>query len=363
VSFLQAGNQSSTVFTIDGLLMVVQNVSPYGSSLRWTHIDPFGLSEAGDTKSVFDPMGNYIQWQHAPTYPPPGAIPPIAASFGGLGPSFGYAINSSCILDGIPTDCSLALNMLAHGSADLCPNNYCGAGRARNGDLVPLTRDPDTGLLGYYALQPKSKADQPGAGARGKAPQNPAQVARPIGGLDKLQAEFEKALEYSDCREALSKVLAQIGSDTSFAPSTTDILQLFSALKNQTGGGGIFVDVPEARVNEFLPERARGGAVFGGSGVSNFYYNDPSNWRTRQRWSVVFLKTEYANTSQLNHDRLPYEYVVTLIHEITHDAPNDSSQFGKMYEHDEMNRAAFKLDGSTSFDQYVKKHCIPKEYW
>jgi hypothetical protein len=146
-----SGNKSSTVFSVDGLLTTVQNVSSYGSSLRWTHIDPLGLSEAGDTKAVYDPMGNYIPWQHAPTYPPPNAYPPIAASYGGLGPSFGYAINSACILDGIPTDCSLALNNLAHGSAEQCPNNYCGAGRARNGDLVPLTRDPDTGQLGYYS--------------------------------------------------------------------------------------------------------------------------------------------------------------------------------------------------------------------
>ncbi len=162
-----AGNKSSTVFDVDGLLAVVQNAGPSGSSLRWTHIDPLGLSEAGDTKSVFDPMGNYIVWQHAPVGPPPNAYPPIAASFGGLGPSFGYAINSSCILDGIPTDCSLALNMLAHGSAEQCPNNYCGAGRARNGDLRPLTRDPDTGLLGYYSLPlQNSGLDQHGRSAQ-----------------------------------------------------------------------------------------------------------------------------------------------------------------------------------------------------
>ena len=121
-----AGNKSSTVFDVDGLLTAVQNVNSFGSSVRWTHVDPMGLSEAGDTKSVFDPMGNYIVWQHAPVGPPPNAYPPSAASFGGLGPSFGYAINSACILDGIPTDCSLALNMLSNGSAAQCRNNDCG---------------------------------------------------------------------------------------------------------------------------------------------------------------------------------------------------------------------------------------------
>jgi YD repeat-containing protein len=135
------GNKSSTVFDVDGQLKVVQNVYSSGSSVRWTHIDPFGLSEAGDTKPVYDPMGNYIQWQHMPTYPPPGAIPPIAASYGGLGPSFGYAINSACVLDGIPTDCSLALTMLDHGSAAQCPNNDCSP------QPIPYI-DPDTGKPG-----------------------------------------------------------------------------------------------------------------------------------------------------------------------------------------------------------------------
>jgi hypothetical protein len=46
--------------------------------------------------------------------------------------------------------------MLNHGSAEQCPNNYCGADRAKNGDLRPLTRDPDTGLLGYYSLPPQN---------------------------------------------------------------------------------------------------------------------------------------------------------------------------------------------------------------
>ena len=42
----------------------------------------------------------------------------------------------------------------------------------------------------------------------------------PIGGLDKMKSQLEKALNYSDCREAMQKLLAQIGSDTKFAPST-----------------------------------------------------------------------------------------------------------------------------------------------
>jgi hypothetical protein len=77
----------------------------------------------------------------------------------------------------------------------------------------------------------------------------------------------------------------------------------------------------------------------------------------------VFVKTTLAGTSQLNIDRQPYEYVVTLIHEITHNAPNDSSGDGETYTHRQMNQAAYELDGSTTFDWYVKKHCIPEKYW
>jgi hypothetical protein len=46
--------------------------------------------------------------------------------------------------------------MVNHGSAEQCPNNYCGAAPYINFDTGkveerPLTRDPDSGWLGYYA--------------------------------------------------------------------------------------------------------------------------------------------------------------------------------------------------------------------
>lgn len=41
-----------------------------------------------------------------------------------------------------------------------------------------------------------------------------------------MQMWLEEALKYKDCREAMQKLLSQIGSDTNFAPSHTDI-QLF----------------------------------------------------------------------------------------------------------------------------------------
>ena len=85
--------------------------------------------------------------------------------------------------------------------------------------------------------------------------------------------------------------------------------------------------------------------------------------RTRQRISVVFLKQTPVNTSQLSIDQVRYDYVVTLIHEIIHNAPNDLSWAGMHYQHPDMSRAVWELDRSINIDVYIKKHCIPEKYW
>ena len=181
----------------------------------------------------------------------------------------------------------------------------------------------------------------------------------PIGGLDRAQMWLEEALKWGNCREKLQQILAQLGTDTKFAPSSTDILDIFNKLKDQTGGGGVFVDVPPAKFHEVIPQEKK--KVAGGGGLSNFYYTDPSNWRTRQRYSVVFLR--YINTANpFSVKRNPYVFVLNFIHELTHNAPNDSSGAGKTYDDTEMDTAARNL-GSTDFDQYVKEHCIPRRFW
>lgn len=83
-------------------------------TVSWTHTDPLGLSTAGDTKSVYDPLGNNISWQHAPTAPP-NSYPPFSPSFGGLGSSFGSSQDNSCTLDGTPTSCTKLLGALNAG--------------------------------------------------------------------------------------------------------------------------------------------------------------------------------------------------------------------------------------------------------
>mgnify|MGYP003288918218 CR=1 FL=1 len=88
----------------------------------------------------------------------------------------------------------------------------------------------------------------------------------------------------------------------------------------------------------------------------------PLDWRTRQRTSIVFLRGAYSDSQPLAFQRIPYFYVLTLIHELTHNAPNDDGPQGIYYEHEDMDGAARKL-GSTDFDQYVREHCIPRRFW
>lgn len=99
-----AGNKVKTTVNVDDRLIAMQyHAAP--DYMIWTHTDPLGLSEAGDTKSVYDPMGNFINWQPAPTGPPPSSYPRSSASFGGLGSLFGSAQDKSCIFNDLPISC------------------------------------------------------------------------------------------------------------------------------------------------------------------------------------------------------------------------------------------------------------------
>jgi hypothetical protein len=88
--------------------------------------DPLRLSIAGDKKAVYDPLGNHVLWQSSPQSNPPPFYPRSSASFGSLGSLWGNAQESSCQLDGIPTNCDLAMSLLNNGSAMRCRDNDCG---------------------------------------------------------------------------------------------------------------------------------------------------------------------------------------------------------------------------------------------
>jgi hypothetical protein len=138
------------------------------------------------------------------------------------------------------------------------------------------------------------------------------------------------------------------------------VLDLFDAMKAQTGGGGILVDLTFSQLNDHLPERGRvTQQPPGGGGLSSYFYTPSGH---RERWSAVWLQGAYSDSPRLAFDRLPFLYALILIHELAHNAPSDASALGRVYEHSEMDTAAVKL-GSTGFDQYVREHCIPQRYW
>jgi YD repeat-containing protein len=100
-----AGNKVSTVINIDSRVTPVRIGAGNTGGVGWTHIDPMGLSEGGDTKAVYDPLGNRVAWQPVPTGPPPLTYPRTSASFGSLGSSFGSAQDRGCVLNDRPVSC------------------------------------------------------------------------------------------------------------------------------------------------------------------------------------------------------------------------------------------------------------------
>ncbi|HEV7746048.1 MAG TPA: hypothetical protein VGO56_13695 [Pyrinomonadaceae bacterium] len=114
-----AGNKTKTVVNVDGMLKAVQFSIGGSNSVLWTHIDPLGLSEAADTKPVYDALGNYVPWQHVPSGPPPNAYPPFSPNFGGLGSGFGTTQSVSCTDQGMPINCNTAMRLISNGSATI----------------------------------------------------------------------------------------------------------------------------------------------------------------------------------------------------------------------------------------------------
>src|SRR5437773_8620952 len=126
-----------TIVEVDGLLTAVQSPSGGSQGVGWVHTDPLGLSMAGDTKPVYDPQGNYIPWQTAPTAPP-NSYPPFSPNFGGLGSAFGSSQNLSCSQDGMPTSCDRVFRAIARGQT--------GAGSSISGTGNPLVALMNLGI-------------------------------------------------------------------------------------------------------------------------------------------------------------------------------------------------------------------------
>jgi YD repeat-containing protein len=111
VTFLNnAGNKTGTTVHLDKQVTTAEVHSGAAGNVGFpTYNDPLHQSIAGDTKIVYDPLGNSVPWQPWPGGPPPNFYPRSSASFGSLGSSFGSRQEVGCSLDGIPMDCNRAL--------------------------------------------------------------------------------------------------------------------------------------------------------------------------------------------------------------------------------------------------------------
>lgn len=160
-----------------------------------------------------------------------------------------------------------------------------------------------------------------------------------------------------DCKKAMERIIDKIATVSGYKASSTDLMQVFGSLTAQTGGGGVFADVRAEAINDYVPKESAlvQEEPAGGGGLS---------WMVRQksgppqRVSAIFLLSYYSDYPH-KLESYPFRYFGRAVHELTHNAPEVG---GRFYSHAEMDSAA-KLLGSSSFDQYVKENCIPKQYW
>jgi hypothetical protein len=165
-----AGNKTGTTIPLDHAVTPARiNSADTGGVPFPTYEDPLHQSIAGDTKAVYDPLGNLVPWRSSPqSSPPPSSYPRSSASFGGLGSLFGNAQESGCQVDGIPTNCDLAMRLKNNGSAMQCPYNDCGPRRFTpqdgGGDILTLPfmafGDGSSGnFFGGIGLSPQEQVD------------------------------------------------------------------------------------------------------------------------------------------------------------------------------------------------------------
>src|SRR5437660_3159783 len=94
----RVGAAQKNIVSVDGLVTAVLTDGP-PTTTQWLHSDPYGLSEvtntSGQTRSVYDPLDNYIPNQ---PWPGPGAPPSYSggqSQSSGLGANFGFTGTSS----------------------------------------------------------------------------------------------------------------------------------------------------------------------------------------------------------------------------------------------------------------------------
>jgi hypothetical protein len=112
----QSGNKRSTHVSADGLLFASQNINSAGASVSSTIRNPVGTGER--TGAIYDPLGNYIPFQHYNDPRPPagsynsGSMSSLTANQANPD-SYGVG----CRIDGVPTSCNRVLQAINSGQA------------------------------------------------------------------------------------------------------------------------------------------------------------------------------------------------------------------------------------------------------
>lgn len=112
----------------------------------------------------------------------------------------------------------------------------------------------------------------------------------------------------------------------------TDVMDLFNMMTAQTDGGGIYMDFIRAEMQKNIPARAyeQLDEPSGGSGLSWTFLPVPDPMtglvpsEERRRILTIFLKGAYSDSQQKAFDRIPYDYMVTTIHELAHSCSSPS---------------------------------------
>jgi YD repeat-containing protein len=242
------GAKQKTVFDVDGRLTAVQLSISGSNSLAWTHIDPLGLSEAGDTKPVYDALGNYVPWQHVPSGAPPNAYPPFSPNFGGLGASFGSAQDKGCVFNDRPISCSdlahkvgigivSAIEILQGGIASRegavgslglgmfyidgrnlpgDPGGYSGTAKGPDGTDIDIIRGNTNSTKGHYVFFLQSVAP---------TPQNSASP--------EVLNKVRQTLQDPKCAQFASAILGAVSKKNPVYPAGGTLLDVFNAFLNQ----------------------------------------------------------------------------------------------------------------------------------
>jgi YD repeat-containing protein len=359
--------------------------------------DPFSSGDSGDPTLSGDGDSSIEQ-----------RVAALIPGFGGM----------RCTIDGILTSCTVVISARDSGAADECRDEDCGPrsvtviARGTDGHVIgssttwrypgqagwdgsldgtyqvinspnnPVSFNGSSAFLNAFLnaaanIGPSGIGEAPGVAFQrvSGTPQKPstAQVPIPIGGIDNLRKLLERGLSYGDCRAAIAKLIGKIAEIRGLEASHTDVMDLFNMMTSQTGDGGIYMDFQRTEMDQHIPEAAvqdEGPPIAGGSGLSWVFgyshgmHTGPGEVNSANhlhRITTIFLKSVYADAARKTFDRQPYDYLITVIHELIHDAPNDIT---KSYDHAEMDQAARAIDGKDikSVDDYIARHCVPPQY-